>query len=155
MCRGSPAERILPNVGEPRKISGRLKFGWLRVLKASARNCSVALSANLVFFTSARFTVCSEGPVRMLRPEFPNVPNGGSANADVLNHMPGDGEESLGLPSTLGRSLAPKPRMDCPVLLLSSADRSATVNGRPDWNDRIPLVCQPPSQRWPRASGIS
>jgi hypothetical protein len=33
MWRGSRAEVTCPNVGEPRKLSGRFRFGWLKRLK--------------------------------------------------------------------------------------------------------------------------
>ena len=47
------------------------------------------------------------------------------------------------LPTTFGRSLAPKPSVDRPVLLLSMSESSATVNGRPLCKLSIPKVCQP------------
>ena len=49
----------------------------------------------------------------------------------------------FGIPATLGRSFAPKPRIDLPVPLLSISESRATVNGRPDCNVTMPYVSQP------------
>src|SRR6185369_12933056 len=81
----------------------------------------------------------------MLRPAFPNVPGAGKTNADVLNHLSGEGLLSVGLPATFGRSFAPNPSIDLPVPLLSISERSATVNGRPVCKVTIPKVSQPVS----------
>src|ERR1043166_1490171 len=143
MGRGSRAEVIRPKVGEPRKLSGRLKFGCLKRLKASARNCSFTVSVKLVFFTSDTFTLSNPGPSRIFLPALPNVPGAGNANAAVLNHSDVVGFDNSGLLATFGRSFAPKPRIDLPVPLLSSSGSSATVNGRPVCNCTMPKVSQP------------
>src|ERR1051325_10479970 len=132
MCRGSRAEVIRPKVGEPRKLSGRLKFGWLKRLKASARNCKLKRSVRAVFFTRDAFTFWNPGPSRIFLPAFPNVPGGGKTKAAVLNHCNVVGFDSSGCPTRLGRSFAPNPRIDRPVPLLSISESRTTVNGRPD-----------------------
>ena len=119
-----------PNVGDPTKI-GRLKFGRLRRLRDSARNCSEDLSRKVVFFTCEKLMVWKDGLSRILRPALPKLPCGGTVKAAVLNQRSEVGDATCGLPATFGRSLAPKPCRDCPVLLLSKFDSSATVQGRP------------------------
>src|ERR1041384_8703699 len=131
MWRGSRAEVIRPKVGEPRKLSGKLKFGWLKRLKASARNCRFTRSVKWVFFTSDAFTLLNPGPSRIFLPALPNVPGAEKANAAVLNHCDVVGLDNSGLPTRFGRSFAPKPRIDLPVPLLSMSESSATVNGLP------------------------
>ena len=79
----------------------------------------------------------------------------GIVKAAVVNHSRAVGPESDGLPVTFGRSLAPKPSCEMPVLELSLSGSSATVKGRPVWNVRTPKLCQPPSQRWPLKNGRS
>jgi hypothetical protein len=59
------------------------------------------------------------------------VPRGGITNAAVLNHRWGDGSDSLGSPTMFGRPLAPKPRLEMPVLALSKLGSSAAVSGCP------------------------
>src|ERR1044072_587469 len=79
----------------------------------------------------------------MLRPELPKVPGAGKLKAAVLNQRSGVGFEATGLPTTFGRSFAPKPRIERPVPLLSMSDKSATVNGRPVCSVTMPKLCQP------------
>src|SRR5437588_1422179 len=79
----------------------------------------------------------------MFRPALPNVPGGEKLNALVLNQRSIVGDASCGGPVIFGRSLAPKPRIDLPVPLLSMSGSKATVNGRPDCSVTIPRVCQP------------
>src|SRR5215216_3758481 len=132
MCLGSRADEIRPKVGEPRKLSGKLKFGWLKRLKASARICRFTRSVNRVFFSSDAFTFWNPGPSRIFLPAFPNVPGAGKAKAAVLNHCSVVGFDNSGFPTRLGRSLAPNPRIDLPVPLLSISESKATVKGLPD-----------------------
>src|SRR5258708_17936255 len=119
MCRGSCADRMCPKVGDPTKMSGKPKLGRLSRLNDSARTCSAIPSRRVVFFTSEKLMVWNDGPSRILRPELPKLPYGGTANAAVLNQRSGVWCELCGSLVTFGRSLAPKPRMDCPALLLS------------------------------------
>ena len=70
----------------------------------------------------------------------------GITNADVSNQRCSVGLSSAGDFTTFGRSFAPNPSTLRPVLLLSISDKSATVNGRPVWNDQTPLVCHPRKQ---------
>src|SRR5215210_9517040 len=79
----------------------------------------------------------------MFLPALPNVPGAGKAKATVLNHCSVVEFESSGFPIRLGRSLAPKPRIDRPVPLLSISESSATVNGRPDCSATMPNVSHP------------
>ena len=67
----------------------------------------------------------------MLRPALPNVPGAGNLKADVSNHSSGVRGPLLGLPTTSGRSFAPKPSDERPVPLLSNSCMSATVKGLP------------------------
>src|SRR5260370_37043688 len=78
----------------------------------------------------------------MFRPAFPNEPYGGMTNAAVVNHRFGPGLDNVGSPTRLGRSFAPKPSDDRPVLLLSKSGSRATVNGRPVCNVRTPVTSQ-------------
>src|SRR5687767_1058517 len=79
----------------------------------------------------------------MFRPAFPKVPSAGKAKAAVLNHCPVEGELRCGSPTRLGRSLAPNPRIERPVPLLSISESKATVNGRPDCHVITPKLCHP------------
>src|SRR5260221_7703780 len=96
----------------------------------------------------------------MFRPALPNDPYGGSVKAPVLNQRVAVGSLTLGFPDRFGRSFAPNPSDERPVLLLSFSGRSATVNGRPLCIATIPLTVQPPSAASsasprPRANGTS
>ena len=71
------------------------------------------------------------GPVSVLRPLLPNVPNAGIENAAVLNHVGSPGWHRR-LAGDVGPIVVPEARFDRPVLLLSMSGSSATVNGRPD-----------------------
>src|ERR1700730_3032544 len=55
---------------------GFSKFGWLKMLKMSARNCSVNLSVMAKFFASERSSWQNRGPRRELRPTVPIVSPG-------------------------------------------------------------------------------
>src|SRR5436190_20444464 len=74
----------------------------------------------------------------MFRPAFPKLPKGGTTNAAVLNQRSGEGSSNDGFPARFGRSLAPKPSVERPVLLLSTSGRRATVKGRPLCRVTIP-----------------
>src|ERR1035438_3677893 len=89
----------------------------------------------------------------MFRPAFPKVPNGGTTNAVVSTQPLAPRWESAGLRRMLGRSLAPKPSDEMPVLLLSWSESSATVNGRPGWKVQMPTGCQAGAQS-PPDSGL-
>jgi hypothetical protein len=132
-----------PKVGEPRKLSGMLRFGWLKRLKTSARSCRLRRSPRAVFLTSEALTFSVPGPSRVLRPALPNVPGAGNAKADVSNQRSGVRFERVGSPTTFGRSFAPKPSVERPVPLLSMSESRATVNGLPVWSVTMPKVCQP------------
>src|SRR5262245_10609392 len=99
MRRGLSAEMTLPKEGEPTKLSGKPKFGWLNRLKNSVRNWMVVASLIMVFLTSEKLTFLKLGPSRMLRPELPKLPNGGMAKAAVLNHRSGVGLSNLARPT--------------------------------------------------------
>src|SRR5688572_27577875 len=88
-----------------------------------------------------RLRFLKPGPSTVLRPEFPNVPNGGIENAVVLNQRSSvrSSAERLGSPLTFGRSLKPNPRFDRPVLLASMSGCTATVKGRPLF--ALPTTC--------------
>ena len=55
--------------------------GWLNALKASTRNCSVALLGREKFLKKPRSRLLMPGPRRMLRPELPKEPSAGWAKA--------------------------------------------------------------------------
>src|SRR3982074_3321473 len=55
--------------------TGGEKFGWLKILKTSTRNCALKVSdifLNLLFFNRDKSKLISPGPVNGLRPEFPS-----------------------------------------------------------------------------------
>jgi hypothetical protein len=56
--------------------SGLVKFGWLKMLKMSARNCIVTLSVMAKFFIPERSNWKYAGPRRELRPTVPIVAPG-------------------------------------------------------------------------------
>ena len=55
---------------------GWSKFGWLKMLKMSARNCIVTLSVMAKFFIPERSNWKYAGPRRALRPTVPIVAPG-------------------------------------------------------------------------------
>src|SRR6185437_554341 len=63
--------KTLNEVQIPR--SGVAKFGWFRMLKISARNCSFAFSPNGQFFIPEKSHWKNPGPRRLLRPTLPIV----------------------------------------------------------------------------------
>ena len=72
---------------------GELKLAWFRILKTSARNCSLYLSVNDVFLNNDMSKLASPGPLKEPLPTFPQVPDTGKLKAAGLNHW-------FGLPVT-------------------------------------------------------
>src|SRR6266487_3590630 len=82
------------------------------------------------------------GPKNVLRPALPNVPNGCSAKAAVLNHCAVVSGPLGSCPVTFGRSLPPA------VLDLSVP--TYAVRGNPLDFEMIVLSCHPPRIAAPR-----
>ena len=75
-----------PNWADEAFEFGKRKFGVLKMLNASARNCSPTRSVMAVSFNRPTSVLKKLGPRMMLRPELPNVPRAFAVNSDVLNH---------------------------------------------------------------------
>src|ERR1700730_11816881 len=74
------------------KSTGGEKFGWLKILKTSTRNCALKVSdilLNLIFLNRDTSKLISPGPVNLLRPEFPS-------RLAYVQGMPGLGGTALG-----------------------------------------------------------
>src|SRR3989442_91750 len=80
---GAPAE-VTTVVATP---FGGSKFGWLKMLKNSARNWTRRCSPRLKFFIKDMSKLLKPGPSRKLRAALPNVYRSASAYADALNHF--------------------------------------------------------------------
>src|SRR5215510_5899056 len=81
---------IWPKVVAVTEFCGCVKFGWFRILNASARNCSDTRSRIAVFLAIEKSTSWKPGDVRMLRPALPK-PRLWRTNAFGLIHCEGDG----------------------------------------------------------------
>src|SRR3954467_3398931 len=64
---------------------GLLNCGVLNALKASARNCTLRVSANTKSLNSDISICFVPGPYRMLRPEFPKIYWPGATKAPASN----------------------------------------------------------------------
>src|SRR5450755_1291985 len=111
----------LPGIGTPlasrwsadKLLFGLPKLGWLKILKASSRNCSLSRSVNLISFLTEESTLNNDGPITTFRPTFPNVYCGCRAKAWTLNHSCGVGLLSVGdWPVAFGRSMLLLPILD-------------------------------------------
>src|SRR5262249_55624014 len=116
---------IAPNVELLKSTLGRLKFARLKALIISERNCTDVCSPIRVSLLIETSTVWRFGPIMTFRPAFPNVPESGRANADVLNHWFVVRGPALGSPMRSGRSF------NSPVPLVSTLKKG--VIGRPLW----------------------
>src|ERR1700722_17387891 len=138
----------LPGTGTPlasrwselKPLPGLPKLGWLKVLKASSRNCSLSRSVNLISFLIEESTLNNGGARPGFRPKFPNVYCGCRAKASTLNHSLGVGLLSFDdWPVTaFGRSM----------LLLPMLDRSWPAmmsTGEPVAMDQITPRSHPPA----------
>src|SRR3954465_13840304 len=69
----------------PQAVPGLPQLGWLAKLKPSNRNWSEWASVMRKFFSAEKSQLLRPGMMIVLRPAFPNVPNGSSAKAFILN----------------------------------------------------------------------
>src|SRR3989442_742672 len=53
------------------ELAGSPKLGWFKVLKDSARNCTLTDSRGLKLFSKDRSTLISFGPITVSRPSLP------------------------------------------------------------------------------------
>ena len=70
-------------------VFGVPKLARLRMLKNSARNCSLTLSEMAVFFNTDASSSARPGPISVFLPTFPYEPVGGTANAFGLKYWLG------------------------------------------------------------------
>src|SRR5262245_16213380 len=80
---------------------GRPKFGWLRIVKNSARNWLFSRSDNRLFLLRLKSKFLKVGPSRILRAALPCVPTAGCVNAVRSNHRLGVGFSNFPLPTRL------------------------------------------------------
>src|SRR6516164_907919 len=128
--RGFPAATsavlaIVPNPELLKVAFGRAKFGWLKMLKNSERNCRFMRSRICVVFSTEKSAELVREPMMELRPALPKVPGAGATKAVVLNQASRRLGPSLGLPITSGRSLLVSP------LPLGAVPFQKGVIGRP------------------------
>ena len=97
-------------------------------------------------FASEKSMLRSQGPLRMLRPEFPYVKLGWTTKSEILNQRSMVGLEEIPEPMRLGRSAPPALVMPPEV---------PTVKGRPLRRLRMPPTCHPPRMRLPLKMGSS
>src|SRR5579864_2646106 len=95
--------------------SGLLKFGWLKILKKSTRNCAATFSENLKFLANEKSNCLKVGPRKAFLPRLPKccVPETheplvafqvhGTAKADASRKRSGRWRPLNGLPTTSGR----------------------------------------------------
>src|SRR5258705_11742716 len=88
---------------------GNPKFGWLKTLKNSERNCRWTRSLIRVNFNTEKSAPLLPGPIMVLRPALPKVPAAAGAKAAVSNQAFHCLGPLLGLPTTFGRSLLDSP----------------------------------------------
>ncbi len=86
--RGLPASTsgvvpIAPKAPLSTCTFGRLKLGWLRILKNSVRNCSETRSLILVFLLTEKSSTLKRGPTMIFRPALPKLPVAGICHAGV------------------------------------------------------------------------
>lgn len=106
------------------------KLGWLKKLKASARNCSEKRSVNLMLFSRAKSRFTYPGPVRMLRPELPNrgVPAARAAWNELVVKQAGLNHSETVCGPTPEQMRSGRGTWE---LLLEKSVAEKTVNGRP------------------------
>src|SRR5712691_13543492 len=129
---------IVPYNGLVNVVFGSSQIGLFTALNASSRNCSVLLRIRKFRMIDAS-TLRMPGPKNVLRPALPQVPNGSSVNASVLNHRAIDcwSPGKIGLiPVVFGRSV-PAPVFDLSVPVYA-------VLGNPLDFEMIVLICHPP-----------
>src|SRR4051812_21381593 len=87
----NPTPCPLLSIPLPRKSTAKLgqrglaKFGWLRTLKKSARNCILSRSVSFVSFTTEKSQFLNVGPFNEFRPTLPKCWPVGSAELQVPN----------------------------------------------------------------------
>lgn len=92
-------ESTAPNVGESKIRSGISKLAWLVRLKNSTRSSRCrCFSPTGTFFERSRSKLRNAGPIRELRPAFPNRLVEGAAKAQGLNQAAGDRTRSAARP---------------------------------------------------------
>ena len=74
----------IPNSGLVSVLTGAAKFGWLKILKNSPRNCSLNRSVSANWRRTARSDCQAPKPRRKLRGASPSWPAGGARNAAAL-----------------------------------------------------------------------
>src|SRR5262249_43966881 len=121
-----------PNRRLVRTLVGLLKFGWLKILKNSARKRSLTFSVKRNCRCNAISACQAPKPRRTLRPKFPCCPAGAALKAARLKILP-PGYcvpcNSRGTPGlTFGResSLTPAAEKDAPITSTGGADLAKT-----------------------------
>src|SRR4051794_18249871 len=87
MTRASEADVMTPYVGDATAEPGSPKLTRFNALKNSGRIWSLRFSPNRTILKSEISVVACQGPDRIFRPLFPNVPFAGITKAAVLNHF--------------------------------------------------------------------
>jgi len=73
-----PIKLVAPRaLDDDKTFPGFPKFGWLNILKNSARNCAVSRSLNLKTLVTEKSTFLNPESRNVLRPKLPKVPKAG------------------------------------------------------------------------------
>src|SRR5437667_1326073 len=130
----------------PAPVLGLAKLGRFRMLKKSARNCTIPCSpraGNLVSLLIEKSTFFRSGPRKKFRGAFPRVPAKGRSNIVGSNHRPGLCVITLlrsNEGSRSGRSLA---EPAAPGLFESERLPMTGLIGRPLCIEMMPAIRQP------------
>src|SRR6266536_18561 len=97
-------------------VTGLPRRVWLNKLKAAARKSTRCCSMTGTDRESATSPFQAPGPSTRLRPAFPTVPTGPTTKDAVLNQREMLGFDTLGSPTTLGRSAPPVRELSVPTV---------------------------------------
>src|SRR5712671_1838343 len=116
------------------------KIGWLKMLNASKRNCSLRRSVIVVVFMELKSKLTYFGPRRILRPALPKTScEVGKAIADVFQKFKSCLGPLLGFPVMSQLSCSKTTILTASSLVLRHDA------GKPVRTTLIPPICQPPS----------
>src|SRR5205085_6091397 len=143
MLRSLPPilEMICPNCALVTSVTGGVRAGWLKMLKNSARNCTLYFSLNRVFLISEKSVLIRRWDRRFgwLNESVGTVNGAAAAKAVVSNQwLSVWPPESTGLCSRLARPLVAEK-----LYRLVWSGPMIRI-GLPLWNTEIPLNSQPP-----------
>src|SRR5258708_5271153 len=135
---------MVPCAADPILPFGSPKFARFSALKNSERNCRPIFSVSAKSLSAPRSQVPSPGPIRMLRPAFPNVYKAGATKQLVLKNALMVCWELGRFPSQTRLGL-----VNVPVFAVGV--ESETENGAPLCMVTMLEICHPPAMAFVRA----